>query len=57
MQILCKNGHTEMLKFMNQNRLVPDPSTFQDSDDGMTCLHLAVTKNRQNLVEYLLDEH
>lgn len=32
LEMLCKRGHVDMLKFVHENNLVANPSTYQNSE-------------------------
>ena len=44
LEMLCKRGHVDMLKFVKENNLVTDPAKYQN-DQNQNCLHFAVMKN------------
>ena len=43
---MCKNGLVDMLKYLDENKQVEDPVTYKTGKEGMTCLHMAVVKNK-----------
>ena len=44
LEMLCKRGHVDMLKFVLSNNLVANPSTYENANH-QNCLHQAVAKN------------
>ena len=44
LEMLCKRGHVDMLKFVNENNLVVNPAAYRNPQ-GQNCLHYAVMKN------------
>ena len=56
LEMLCRKGHVDMLKFVQQNNLVVNPAAYQNSS-GLNCMHLAVQKNQPDMIKYLLDTY
>lgn len=53
---VCKHGHVEMLKYLQEEKVV-DPKqvdSFSAGDNRLNCLHIAVQKNKPEMVDHLL---
>ena len=57
LEMICKNGHVDLLKQLREGKVVQDTNTFATKSDGQNCLHLATGRNRKDMVQYLLKEN
>ena len=57
LEMICKNGHVDLLKQLREGKVVQDTNTFATKSDGQNCLHLATGRNRKDMVKYLLKEN
>ena len=56
LEMLCKKGHVDMLKFVKENNLTTNPGSYQNSSN-QNCLHFAVMKNQPAMIKYLLTDY